>query len=49
MGLGIDSVAHLLPFVKSSHTTLEEEIVVHEPVFTKLRELGDDSLSTGGL
>ena len=46
MGLRIDSVVHLLPFVKSSHTTSGEEIVVHELVITESWELGDEFVST---
>ena len=46
MGLRIDSIAHLLPYVQPSHTTLREEILVHEPFMIESREMGDESLST---
>ena len=48
VGLRIDSVAHLLPFVNPSHTTIgkENEIVVHESFMTESREVADESLST---
>ena len=45
MGLKIDNVAHLLPFVKPSHTTIEEEGVVYESFLPESRQVGDESLS----
>jgi len=45
MGLKIDSVVHLLPFVKPSYTTLGDEIGVYESFMTKSRKVTDESLS----
>jgi len=49
VGLRIDSVAHLLPFVKSPHTTRGEEAVAYESFLYESRELGDASFSTDEL
>jgi len=47
--LRIDSVAHLLPFVKSSHTTGGEKGVSYESFFPESKELGVESLSMDDL
>jgi len=49
VGLRIDSVSHLLPFVKSSRTTRGEEGVAYEPFLPGSRELGVESFSTNDL